>query len=162
VAIITKELQLSVICLFSPFILKETQAYCKLDCNKFKYTICYLIIALSSTAILGSSAYASEESPYDSGYDHGCDDVRISDPDDRYINPDGKGSENHTDRFMDGYHYGFAACSGNVPNVRGTTDLSSSSASSAESNNENNNENSMSQSRETKIIICDNGKCNPQ
>jgi hypothetical protein len=122
----------------------------------------YPILALSSMAILGSSAYASEESPYDSGYDHGCDDARISDPDDRYINQDGKDPENHTDRFMDGYHNGFDACSGNVPTVRDTTDSSSSSASSTESNNENNNENSMSQSQETKIIICNDGKCNPQ
>lgn len=82
-AITTKKLQLSVVFLFMPFIQKETQTNCKLDDSKFKRTMCYLILALSSTAILGSSAYASEESPYDSGYDHGCDDARISDPDDR-------------------------------------------------------------------------------
>jgi hypothetical protein len=70
VVITTKKLQLSVICLFRPFIQKETQTNCKLDDSKFKHTMCYLILALSSTAILGSSAYASEESPYDSGYDH--------------------------------------------------------------------------------------------
>jgi hypothetical protein len=33
--------------------------------------------------------YAS--SPYDSGYNHGCNDARISDPDDRYINQPEKG-----------------------------------------------------------------------
>ena len=111
-AITTKKLQLSVICLFRPFIQKETQTNCNLDNNKFKHTLCYLILALSSTSMLGSSAYASEESPYDSGYDHGCDDARISDPDDRYINQDGKGADNHTNEFMDGYNDGYDSCGG--------------------------------------------------
>lgn len=43
-------------------------------------------------------------------------------PDDRYINQDGKGLENHTDKFMDGYHNGFDAYSGNVLTVRDITD----------------------------------------
>jgi hypothetical protein len=83
VAITTKELQSSVVSLLEPFTQKETQTNCKLNNNKFSQTTYYLILALSSTAILGSSAYASEESPYDSRYNHGCDDARISDPDDR-------------------------------------------------------------------------------
>jgi hypothetical protein len=120
----TKKLQSSVVCLFRPFIQKEIQTYCKLDANKFKHTVCYLILASSSTAILGSSAYASEESPYDSGYDHGCDDARISDPDDRYINQPEKGPSFHTDRFMDGYNDGFGACSGNnIGGNGGVTDV---------------------------------------
>jgi hypothetical protein len=36
-------------------------------------------------------ADAGGKSPYDSGYDHGCDDAGISDPSDRYINEPGKG-----------------------------------------------------------------------
>lgn len=35
--------------------------------------------------------YAGGKSPYESGYDHGCDDADISDSDDRYINQPEKG-----------------------------------------------------------------------
>ena len=34
--------------------------------------------------------YAGGKSPYESGYDHGCDDAGLS-PSDRYINEPGKG-----------------------------------------------------------------------
>jgi hypothetical protein len=57
------------------------------------------------------SAFASESSPYDSGYDHGCDDAGISDPGDRYINQQGKGPSFHTEEFMNGYDAGFNGCS---------------------------------------------------
>lgn len=117
--------------------------------------MCYLILALSSTAILCSSAYASEESPYDSGYDRGCDDARISDPDDRYINKDGKGADNHTNEFMDGYNDGYDSCGGGNLD-RGSDDN--------ENNNENNNENenSQSQSQNQGIYICHVNGCVPQ
>jgi hypothetical protein len=48
---------------------------------------------------------------YESGRDHGCDDARISDPSDRYINQPGKGPSFHTGEFMDGYNAGFNQCS---------------------------------------------------
>jgi hypothetical protein len=57
------------------------------------------------------SALASSKSPYDSGYDHGCDDARISDPSDRYINQPEKGPAYHTSEFMNGYDSGFNSCS---------------------------------------------------
>jgi hypothetical protein len=57
------------------------------------------------------AVYASEQSPYDSGYNHGCDDARES-PSDRYINEEGKGPSNHTPEFMNGYNAGFSNCSG--------------------------------------------------
>ena len=56
-------------------------------------------------------AHAGEKSPYGSGYDHGCDDAKISDPSDRYINQPEKGPSFHTDEFMNGYDDGFNACS---------------------------------------------------
>jgi hypothetical protein len=47
----------------------------------------FALIFLSPTiAMQIQSAYAGGKSPYESGYDHGCDDARISDPSDRYIN----------------------------------------------------------------------------
>lgn len=57
-------------------------------------------------------SYASEDDPYDSGYDHGCDDAKIFDSSDRYINQPEKGPAFHTDRFMEGYNAGFSACAG--------------------------------------------------
>ena len=51
-------------------------------------------------------------SPYQSGYNHGCSDARISDPSDRYINEPGKGPSFHTPAFMNGYYTGYNACSG--------------------------------------------------
>src|SRR5215211_6898190 len=54
---------------------------------------------------------ASSKSPYESGYDHGCDDADISDPDDRYINQPEKGPSFHTNEFMRGYNDGYDACS---------------------------------------------------
>jgi hypothetical protein len=57
-----------------------------------------------------TSVYGSEQSPYDSGYDHGCDDADLS-PSDRYINEPGKGPSYHTDEFMDGYNAGYNSCS---------------------------------------------------
>ncbi|MGD9673293.1 MAG: hypothetical protein AB7U98_07430 [Candidatus Nitrosocosmicus sp.] len=55
-------------------------------------------------------ALASSKSPYESGYDHGCDDAGISDPSDRYINQPEKGPSFHTSEFMNGYDSGFNAC----------------------------------------------------
>ena len=52
----------------------------------------YSFVLISLTALMMSVpsqiqlAYAGGKSPYESGYDHGCDDARISDPSDRYIN----------------------------------------------------------------------------
>lgn len=60
-----------------------------------------------------SSIYATSKSPRESGYDHGCDDARISDQDDRYINQPEKGPSYHTSEFMDGYYDGFSGCGGN-------------------------------------------------
>jgi hypothetical protein len=54
---------------------------------------------------------ASSKSPYDSGYDHGCDDADISYPDDRYINQPDKGPSHHTNEFMSGYNDGYDNCS---------------------------------------------------
>jgi hypothetical protein len=56
-------------------------------------------------------ADAGGKSPYDSGYDHGCNDAGISDPSDRYINEPGKGPSFHTDEFMQGYNAGYNTCS---------------------------------------------------
>ena len=53
--------------------------------------------------------YASESSPYGSGYDHGCDDAGLSESD-KYINQPEKGPSFHTGEFMVGYYTGLNAC----------------------------------------------------
>ena len=49
--------------------------------------------------------------PYKSGYNHGCSDAKISNPDNRYINQPGKGANYHTTEFLRGYNDGFETCS---------------------------------------------------
>ena len=53
------------------------------------------------------------KSPYQSGYDHGCDDARISSPSQQYLNQPEKGPSYHTSEFMDGYYSGISSCGGN-------------------------------------------------
>lgn len=67
-------------------------------------------IALSVPMMI---TYASSNDPYDSGYDHGCDDASILVPSDRYINQPEKGPSFHTDAFMQGYYDGYDACTTN-------------------------------------------------
>jgi hypothetical protein len=47
---------------------------------------------------------------YNSGYNHGCDDAKISNPNDRYINQPGTGPTSHSEEFMDGFNAGFYDC----------------------------------------------------
>jgi hypothetical protein len=47
---------------------------------------------------------------YNSGYNHGCDDAKISNPNDRYINQPGTGPTSHSEEFMDGFNDGFYDC----------------------------------------------------
>lgn len=61
-------------------------------------------------------------SSYDSGFDHGCDDAKISDHDERYINQPGKGNEDHSTDFMNGYNDGFDECFDNGNNDNGGSD----------------------------------------
>jgi len=102
----------------------------------FGSAVCVSIILAVTT---GSSGYASSDA-YDSGYNHGCDDAGISDPDDRYINQPEKGPSFHTGTFMRGYNNGFDACSG-------TNDSSSSSATSSSGESESESSSSPSQNQ---------------
>ncbi|MPZ07037.1 MAG: hypothetical protein GEU26_11595 [Nitrososphaeraceae archaeon] len=72
------------------------------------------ILQQMSTTLL---VQASNDSPYSSGYDHGCNDAAISDPSERYINQPGKGPSFHTGEFMNGYYDGFDACSDGAGDV---------------------------------------------
>ncbi|WP_196816328.1 hypothetical protein [Candidatus Nitrosocosmicus oleophilus] len=83
-----------------------------------KFTSQKALLAAFFTVILVFSAplpsvLASSKSPYDSGYDHGCDDAGISDSSDKYINQPEKGPSFHTSEFMNGYYSGVNSCGGN-------------------------------------------------
>jgi len=83
--------------------------------RKFHYATFLIAPVLLLTyliAISVSTTYASND-PYDSGYDHGCNDARILDPSDRYINQPEKGPSFHTDAFMQGYYDGYDICTNN-------------------------------------------------
>src|ERR671924_2057265 len=73
-------------------------------------TLFLTFLIANTITTLVSYVDASSKSPYESGYDHGCDDADISDPDDRYINQPEKGPSFHTDEFMSGYNDGYDDC----------------------------------------------------
>lgn len=89
-----------------------------------------VISLIRSTQQAMFTVFASESSPYNSGFDHGCDDARISDPDDRYINQPEKGPSHHTGAFMQGYDDGFDRCSSSTPPDRERQDQSQSQSQS--------------------------------
>lgn len=83
---------------------------------RYKRPLIFLLVTVVGVSLVAQQSVgiftvnASESSPYDSGYDHGCDDAGISDPSDRYINEPGKGPSFHTEEFMSGYDAGFYSC----------------------------------------------------
>jgi hypothetical protein len=69
-----------------------------------RLVVILMIVTIGSTVTLQtvpnvSVAYASESSPYDSGYDHGCDDAGLRESE-KYINQDEKGPAFHTQEFL--------------------------------------------------------------
>lgn len=60
---------------------------------------------------VNDTSVTTVKSPFDVGYDHGCNDASISDFSNRYINQPEKGPSFHTDEFMLGYDAGYNACS---------------------------------------------------
>jgi hypothetical protein len=110
----------------------------------------------------------SEQSKYDSGWDHGCDDAYLY-PEDRYINQPGKGYEDHSEAFNVGYGDGFFSCGGeDIMNTQNDASAAASSSSEAinendiENDNENANTNANSQEQTTNIYICNDGECKKQ
>jgi hypothetical protein len=96
--------------------------------------ILFVLIYLAASILVELIPYgdASTKSPYESGYDHGCNDADISNPNDRYINQPEKGPSFHTDEFMRGYNNGYNACS--QGSTSGGDDESNGSASTGTGN----------------------------
>lgn len=59
-----------------------------------------ITIVISTLSVGVPQVYASSSSPYDSGYDHGCDDAGRSESD-KYINQPEKGSSTQTSLWTD-------------------------------------------------------------
>jgi hypothetical protein len=72
-------------------------------------------LVIMTTAYVGitqsAMAKKGDAGSFKVGYDHGCSDA-ILPVSARYIEQPGKGPQFHSGVFMDGYHAGFAACSG--------------------------------------------------
>ena len=86
-------------------------------CFNGLYALAILVSPVGQLLILPIQlVYATSISPYDSGYNHGCDDTQISEPPDRYINQPEKGTSFHTDEFMNGYNDGFTICLNEIGN----------------------------------------------
>jgi hypothetical protein len=73
------------------------------------YYLTTLVILVAILIPLVQYTYAI--SGYDSGYNHGCDDAKVADPSERYINQPEKGPNFQSDAFMQGYKSGFNSCS---------------------------------------------------
>ena len=78
--------------------------------HKAPLTVSFIIYALTLLSPL-SSVQGSKSSSYDSGYDHRCDDARIPDSYEKYINQDEKGPSYHTGKFMRSHYAGVNSCS---------------------------------------------------
>ena len=92
--------------------------------HKFTFTITFLtLFVVAALSASPEPTSASSKSPYESGYDHGCDDSGLK-AEDRYINEPGKGASFHTDEFMDGYRTGYQECNDNDGDTTGDEDSS--------------------------------------
>lgn len=73
-----------------------------------------IILAVAMISGIGS-VQAEKKSAYDSGFNHGCSDAQISNPDNWYINGvnskgESTGKDHHTAAFNAGYDAGFKEC----------------------------------------------------
>jgi hypothetical protein len=74
--------------------------------NNIRLVTIGAVLLMDSLSTIGiQQVFASSRSPYESGFDHGCDDSNKA-YQDRYINEPGKGPSFHTDSFMRGYNDG--------------------------------------------------------
>lgn len=75
-----------------------------------------------------NSVSATDKSPYDSGYSHGCSDAQIENPDEWYINGvndngESTARDHHTAAFNSGYDAGFQACGGQIVDINQADDI---------------------------------------
>jgi|SRR5689334_20043544 hypothetical protein len=87
-----------------------------------------LVISTAISVQLGQCAHAI--SKYGSGYNHGCDDAKLADQSERYINQPERGPNCHSHTFMQGYESCFNSCSIHQSNKLPSSDPPSQTPSS--------------------------------
>jgi hypothetical protein len=92
------------------------------------------VLAISIAILIQLGQYAYAISGFDSGFNHGCSDAKLSDPSERYINQSEKGPNFHSDAFMRGYKSGFNSCSVHQSNNIPSSNSSPTSDSPATTN----------------------------
>ncbi len=95
------------------FILKCNTSYCMRKLLLILPVIA-MIIGMTTTQMV-TDVYAT--GAFDSGFSHGQNDCRISNPSDMYINGvndngESTGPDHHTSAFMNGYNAGYSSCGG--------------------------------------------------
>ncbi len=88
-----------------------------------------IIVATASCSLIIQSTIAKKGTPFQAGYNHGCNDAKVTFPS-RYINQPGKGGSFHTQEFMSGYNTGFSACNGKALPLASNVDSSNVTSSS--------------------------------
>jgi hypothetical protein len=96
--------------------------------RKFEILSTMLLVLTLITA----SQLAAAATPYSAGYSHVCDDGKVGFR--KYLNTLGKGVDNHTPEFMQGYYNGYKACFS--PNGNGDSSNSSIKSQSKSSNSD--------------------------
>jgi hypothetical protein len=91
----------------------------------------FVIILTMLTVLTLITAPQLAATPYSGGYSHGCDDGKVGFH--KYLNTPGKGIDNHTPEFMQGYDDGYKACFS--PNGSDSDNSSSNSKTHSQSTN---------------------------
>ena len=89
-----------------------------------------LIVVVAASLGIIQSAIAKKGTPFQAGFDHGCNDAKVTFSA-RYINQPGKGPGFHTQEFMSGFNSGFSSCSGKGSTVSSNIASSSSNGTSS-------------------------------
>ena len=97
--------------------------------NRLAITAVLIIVAATSSLGTMQGTMANKGTPFQAGYDHGCNDAKVMFSA-RYINQPGKGPSFHTQEFMSGYNGGFSACSGKASAVASNVGSSNSTLNS--------------------------------
>src|SRR5919198_6670464 len=92
--------------------------------------VALLIIVAASFSLIIQSAIAKKGTPFQAGYDHGCNDANVTFSA-RYINQPGKSPSFHTQEFMSGYNRGFNMCIDKPSSVASNVGSSSNNGTSS-------------------------------
>ena len=74
--------------------------------------VTFTILMLYSPISIQSNFTFAQSASESTGYNHGCSDGKISDPNQRFLNQPGNGPENQNEQFRNDYIKGFNDCYG--------------------------------------------------